>query len=146
MSNLRIFNKIKKSEDIEELRKIAKKLFNEFSRLEAEIRFANAHTEEGHKLAKKWKDEAEFYKSHVERVAAEAIESGERLMRRTRDEALEEAAKVSESFFNDDVIEGVQIARAIRERMSVVVYKPKDDSFVIKTMSDVLARANARRR
>ena len=62
------------------------------------------------------------------------------------DEALEEAAKVSESFFNDDVIEGVQIARAIRERMSVVVYKPKDDSFVIKTMSDVLARANARRR
>ena len=146
MSNIRIFNKIKKSEDIEELRKIAKKLFNEVSRLEAEIRFVNAHTEEGHKLAKKWKDEAEFYKSHVERVATEAMESGERLIKRTREESLEEAAKVAEGFFNDDVIEGVQIAKEIRDRIPRIPYIRRDDSFVIKTMSDVLARANARRR
>lgn len=146
MSNVRIFNKIKKSEDIEELRKIAKKLYNEIHKIEAQLSFANAHTEDGHKLAKKWKDEAEFYKGHVERVGLEAVECGERLMKRTRDETLEIAAKIAEDFFNDDVIEGQQIAKAIRDKISLPDTPPADDSFRIKTMSEVLARANARRR
>lgn len=146
MSNVRIFNKIKKSEDIEELRKIAKKLYNEIHKIEAQLSFANAHSEDGHKTAKKWKDEAEFYKGHVERVGLEAVECGERLMKRTREETLELAAKIAEDFFNDDVIEGQQIAKAIRDKISMPDTPPADDSFRIKTMSEVLARANARRR
>ena len=146
MSNVRIFNKIKKSEDIEELRKIAKKLYNEIHKIEAQLSFANAHTEDGHKLAKKWKNEAEFYANHVERVGLEAVECGERLMKRTREETLELAAKIAEDFFNDDVIEGQQIAKAIRDKISLPDTPPADDSFRIKTMSEVLARANARRR
>ena len=145
MSNVRILSKIKKSEDIEELRKIAKKLYNEIDKVEAQLSFANAHFEDGHKTAKKWKDEAEFYKGHVERVGLEAVECGERLMKRTREETLELAAKIAENFFNDDVIEGQQIAKAIRSEIQVVE-TPRDDSFVIKTMNEVLARANARRR
>ena len=145
MSNVRILNKIKKSEDIEELRKIARKLFNEIDKVEAQLSFANAHKEDGHKTAKKWKDEAEFYKGHVERVGLEAVECGERLMKRTREETLELAAKIAENFFNYDVIQGQQIAKAIRSEIQVVE-TPRDDSFVIKTMNEVLARANARRR
>ena len=75
----------------------------------------------------------------------EAVECGERLMKRTREETLELAAKIAENFFNDDVIEGQQIAKAIRSEIQVVE-TPRDDSFVIKTMNEVLARANARRR
>jgi hypothetical protein len=146
MSNVRILNKIKNSEDIEELRKIAKKLFNDIDKVEAQLSFANAHTEDGHKVAKKWKDEAEFYKGHVERVGIEAMESGERLMKRTRNETLELAAEIAENFFNDDVIEGFQIAKAIRDQIPIINDTPRDDSFVIKTMNDVVARANARRR
>jgi hypothetical protein len=146
MSNVRILNKIKNSEDIEELRKIAKKLFNEIDRVEAELSFVRARTDEGHKIANKWKDEAEFYKGHVERVGIEAMESGERLMKRTRDETFELAAEIAENFFNDDVIEGSQIAKAIRNQIPIINDMPRDDSFVIKTMNDVLARANARRR
>lgn len=146
MSNVRILSKIKKSEDIEELRKIARKLFNEIDKVEAQLSFANAHSEDGHKTAKKWKDEAEFYKGHVERVGLEAVECGERLMKRTRDDTLELAANIAENFFNDDVIEGQQIAKAIRSEIQVVKETPRDDSFRIKTMNEVLARANARRR
>jgi len=145
MSNVRILSKIKNLEDINELRKIAKKLFNEVDRVEAQLSFANAHTEEGHKLAKKWKDEAEFYKGHVERVGIEAMESGERLIIRTRNETLEYAAKIAENFFNDDVIEGTQIAKAIRDKISTINDTPRDDSFVIKTMQDVVDRVNARK-
>ena len=103
------------------------------------------HTEDGYKLAERWKSDAEFYRNHVERVGMEAVRSGERLMERSRVEALEEAASIAENFFNDDVVEGAQIARAIRDQIEKIKSVNKDESFVIKTMHDVLQRANSRR-
>ena len=43
------------------------------------------------------------------------------------------------------MVHGIQIAKAIRERIQTVNDTPKDDSFVIKTMQDVVDRVNARK-
>jgi|GEM_PF-6383293 len=137
--------KIKESEKIEDLRKIARRLYKELENAECEIRSLERYKREGHELALKYKNDVEYYKGHIDRVVTQSIESGERLIITTRNDTLEHAARIAETFFEDDVVHGIQIAKAIRERIQTVNDTPKDDSFVIKTMQDVVDRVNARK-
>jgi len=137
-----LLRKIKESEDIKELRKIALKIYKDLMRVESELIYSERYRKEGHELAKKYRDDGELNKKISERVISESIESGQRLIVTIRNETLLEAAKIAEDFFEDDKIEGIQIAKAIKDVIPIKPDPVADESFQIKTMNDVVQRMN----
>ena len=115
MSWLKLKEKIKKCDDIKALAKIARE---HLKHRQQNIYWYEQECKKTQELETKVRqliDERDHWKSRVDIVANQALESGDSIMRSVRKDTIEDAAHIAETFFNDDVVEGFQIAQAIRE-------------------------------